>query len=262
MPKLSAHEEQSVVKMLLIGDSGTGKTGALVSLVEAGYKLAILDFDNGLDILVKVLRQKNPDLLENVYYETFKDRMKLVGDEIIAASVPKAMPNAMRALDKGIDDLGPLGSLDESWVVVVDSLSLAGQMALLYHKTVSPSKDPRQNYNGAQTIIRGMLSNLTSDQFKPNVIVSTHVSMVELQNGTMKGLPASIGKALAPDVPKYFNTMLEVKESGGKRTISTAPSALVPTKAPLPPGVLDKKLSLESGLADFFKAFRGTTPKG
>ena len=51
MPSLSAHQSNDYVKLLLCGDSGSGKSGALASLVGAGYKLRILDMDNGLDSL-------------------------------------------------------------------------------------------------------------------------------------------------------------------------------------------------------------------
>ena len=40
-----------------MGDSGTGKTEALCSLVLAGYKLRILDLDNGLDIVKSYLTE-------------------------------------------------------------------------------------------------------------------------------------------------------------------------------------------------------------
>ena len=50
MPNLSKHQSSEFTKLLLMGDSKSGKTGALASLVLAGYKLRILDFDNGLEI--------------------------------------------------------------------------------------------------------------------------------------------------------------------------------------------------------------------
>ena len=43
MPTLEDAQEQAFVKLVLIGDSGTGKTGALFSLVEANYNLKVWD---------------------------------------------------------------------------------------------------------------------------------------------------------------------------------------------------------------------------
>ena len=51
MPKGSEHKSRKYVKLLYLGDSGTGKTGSLVSLVQAGYKLRVIDLDDGLDAL-------------------------------------------------------------------------------------------------------------------------------------------------------------------------------------------------------------------
>ena len=51
MPSLDQHQSNDFVKLLLIGDSKAGKTGSLISLVKAGYKLRILDLDNLLDVL-------------------------------------------------------------------------------------------------------------------------------------------------------------------------------------------------------------------
>jgi hypothetical protein len=51
VPKASDHLATGLRKMLYIGDSGTGKTTSLISLVKAGYILRIFDFDNLLDPL-------------------------------------------------------------------------------------------------------------------------------------------------------------------------------------------------------------------
>ena len=61
MPALGQHQSSDIVKMLFIGPSGAGKTGALASLASAGYNLRILDMDNGLDVLANVLN--NPKTL-------------------------------------------------------------------------------------------------------------------------------------------------------------------------------------------------------
>jgi GTPase SAR1 family protein len=64
MPKASNHSSSKLNKLLYIGDSGTGKTTSLFSLVQAGYKLRIFDFDNLLAPLISVVRSKAPDKLD------------------------------------------------------------------------------------------------------------------------------------------------------------------------------------------------------
>src|SRR6185312_12516236 len=72
MPTLADHPSSSVIKLLNIGESKTGKTGALASLVKAGYTLHILDYDNGLDILQTALRGDNA-ALARVHFATLRD---------------------------------------------------------------------------------------------------------------------------------------------------------------------------------------------
>ena len=55
MPPIGSHQSTNSTKLMLLGESGAGKSGALASLVTAGYKLRILDFDNGLDTLKNYL---------------------------------------------------------------------------------------------------------------------------------------------------------------------------------------------------------------
>src|SRR5690348_9142467 len=73
MPTLSNHQSNEYTKMLLEGDSGSGKTGALTSLVKAGYKLRVLDFDNGLETLKQFVMKECPGNVDNVEFRTLRD---------------------------------------------------------------------------------------------------------------------------------------------------------------------------------------------
>ena len=60
MPSLKGANLSAVTKLLLIGDSGTGKTGALAPLIKKGYRVRILDMDNKIanGILPQVLIER------------------------------------------------------------------------------------------------------------------------------------------------------------------------------------------------------------
>ena len=75
MPPLSKHQSGCATKMLLLGDSGAGKTGALASLAQAGYNLRILDLDSGVDVLRNLLGDNAAANVESV---TLTDPMKPV----------------------------------------------------------------------------------------------------------------------------------------------------------------------------------------
>ena len=263
MPKLSTHSESKPIKMLFIGDSGTGKTGALVSLVKAGYNLVILDFDNGLDILVNLLLEEpNADeLLARVTYETCTDSLKAVNGTLVPNGQPKAYSKAMKLLSlwkTDDEDLGAATSWDKKTILVVDSLTFMSKAIFRYVDFINNFKDPRQTYGESMKLIENTLGLLYSDAVQCNVIITSHISYIEAENGVNKGYPSSIGKALSPTIPRYFNTVLQAKVTGAgaaaKRTIRTVPDGSIDLKTAVVPGKLKPELPINTGLADFFKA--------
>jgi hypothetical protein len=99
MPSLKDHQSNEFTKILLIGDAKSGKTGSLVSLVRAGYKLRILDFDNLLDVLKYMVQAECPDKLDNVEFVTLRDKRKTIDTGTILDGKPKAFVTGMKLLD-------------------------------------------------------------------------------------------------------------------------------------------------------------------
>lgn len=255
MPKLGDHHSGKITKLIFLGDSGTGKTGALVSLVAAGYKLHILDFDNGLDVLKEFAKRECPANLNNVDYETVRDKIKASSIGPIVDGIPKALVRSLNLLNKWSDDTVP-AQWGPDHIMVIDSLTGLGNAAFEWAKGMNPSsKDPRQWYHQAQQAVGNVLSLLTSEAFNANVIVIAHVQLVEQGDGSQRGYAYTIGKALGPMVPTYFNTMVLAKTSGSganvKRIIQTVPTALIDLKNPAP-FKIEKELPLGSGLATIF----------
>lgn len=267
MATLSSYQSVKPFKGLLVGESGSGKTGALASLVEAGYKLHIIDFDNGLDILAQVLPK---DKLDQVTYATFSDNFKSVGGKIFPSGAPKAWANALKFLETGKTPAGvdttSADKLSADTVLVVDTLSMASKAAMwqvLFTNQRLMEQPQIQDWGEAQRMIEGLIQWLTSDQVKCHVLVNTHITYIEMQGGAMRGLPNSLGKALAPVLPRYFNTILLAQSRGqgksAKRTLTALPQGLIETKALVPASKLPDNWDLESGLAEFFK-LAGFTP--
>lgn len=261
MAKASTHQSADFVKLLYIGVSGSGKTGSLASLVAEGYKLRFLDMDNGLDALIGIVKHRNPELLDNIDFITIRDKMK--ADSRLGAVVdgsPKAYTNAIKYLNKWDDDSTP-SQWGPDTIFVLDSLTLFSRAAFRWAQGMNPSaKDPRQWYGAAQESITTVLDLLTSEEFHANVIVISHIDMIENPDGTVKGYVSSIGKALGPKIPAVFNTlvMAETRGSGEnvKRTITTVPTATVDLKNPKS-FTLPKSLPLDTGMATIFKTLKG-----
>jgi hypothetical protein len=263
MPSLANHQSNSFTKILLCGDSGSGKSGALTSLVKAGYKLRILDMDNGLDSLKTFVEKECPDKLGNVEFRTLRDEYTS-GAGGPTVKKPKAFVDALKMLDhwKYDDcDLGDPSSFGPDCIVVVDSLSFLSDAAFDWAVGLNPTaKDPRQWYGAAQQAIESVLALLTSPNFGTNVIVTAHIRYVENPDGTKKGYPNSVGSALGPTIPRYFNNWAQCENKGGKRSIVTGATAMLDLKN-TKPFEMAKTYPIETGLADFFGVLRGTPAK-
>jgi hypothetical protein len=257
MVSLANHTAAKFAKMLFIGDSGSGKSGALVSLVLDGYKLRILDLDNGLDSLREWAKKEGADL-NLVDYETRRDKYKIAAGKVAMDGTPKAFTQSMELLTKWSDGTIP-AEWGERTVLVIDSLSALGKAAFEWARHMSPGvKDPRQWYGAAQDGIEDVIALITSEAFQANVIVISHIRISEF-GGLNKGYANAIGQALGPILPRYFNTMIQAESQGSgvnvKRQIKTLPTGIIELKTPAP-FKIDAALPLGTGLATIFKALK------
>lgn len=258
MPNLSEHEKSRFVKLLLIGNSGAGKTGALAPLVRDGYSLRIYDFDAGLDALVFHCKEAKLDL-SKIEYMSFRDQVKMTPTGTKLKGSPRAYPGALAALDQWEDGSNP-AEWGEDTVVVIDSLTNVGRAAFWWAKHTAPMvKDPRQWYKTAQDLVEDLIANLTSEDFHAHVIVISHVDIGETSEGLRKHFVSSIGKALGPKLPRFFNTMLlsevKAKKDGAVRTIHTVPTNMLDLKNPAPTQI-SESYPMAEALSEIFKVLR------
>lgn len=259
MPKLTEHHASSLVKLILIGDSGAGKTGSLISLIREGYKLRILDLDNGLDSVVALIRHEGLDA-SNVEYESRRDVYKAIGSGEPICLQPKAFAESLKLMDKWSDGTSP-AEWGADTIFVIDSFTALGRAAFEWARGMKrDAKEPRQWYFAAQQALEAVVGNLAGSNFNTNLILISHISYRELQDGTVKGYPSAIGQAFGPTFAKYFNTLLLCETSGmGKNTtrnIKTLPNGIIDLKNPAPFAV-EASYPINTGLADIFKHLKG-----
>lgn len=269
MPTLTHHQSNEYTKLLIEGDSGSGKTGALTSLVAAGYKLRILDMDNGLETLKQFILKECPDKIENVEFRTLRDKRKASPLGPIIDGQPSAFIKALNMLDRwkyknedGTEtDLGVPAEWGPDCILVIDSLTFLSDAAFDFREPLSPKGasgkyDIRAVYKDAQDAVENVLALLTSESFRTNVIVISHIRYVDNPDGTKKGYPTAVGSALSPQIPRYFNSVALCQTSaGGKRTIQTVATAMIDLKNPKP-FAMAPTYPIENGLAEFFKVLR------
>lgn len=259
MPSLDEHTSSKFTKVLYIGDSGTGKTGSLTSLVEAGYKLRILDMDNNLTVLKEFVKRTCPDKIGNIDYETRRDKYKGTAGGPIISGVAKAYVDATKLMTTWSDDTIP-SEWGEDTIFVLDSLSSLGRAAYDWCKSLNPTnvgKAQLQWYRDAQNSVEAIIGLLTSAAFECNVIVISHVQYVKDKDtgAIVKGQTNIIGEALGPNIPRYFGSLILAENEGigktAKRVIRTVPTNLITLKTPAP-FKIDETYPLETGLAEIF----------
>ena len=269
MPSLADHPSNSLTKLLLLGDSKSGKTGSLVSLVCAGYNLRILDLDNLLDILKYKILEECPDRLGTVEYRTLRDTYKTGPTGATISGKPTAWINAIRMLDnwKYDDvDLGKPAEWGPDCILVIDSLSRLCDAAYDFHESIIPrgkggDYDGRAVYGNAQDGVEKVLAMLTSSTFATNLIVIAHSVYQDLPDGTTKIFPQGVGQKLSPKIPQYFPSYVRYINRAGKRTIQLSSDLMIDLANPRPDSFTEKTLPIESGLATFFEALRDAPSK-
>lgn len=258
MPTLDEHPSAKVIKMLVVGDSGAGKSGALASLVDAGYKLRILDFEAGLDPLAGHIKDRS--LLKNVEYETLKDEFKIVGQNLAVTKAP-AFQRAM-ALLQDWNGAGPVQSWPdpERTVLVIDtvgSMARAGFNMILKANNVLMPMGTRggpetSHWGAAMDNIDRLLDNITTPALVPcHLIVTAHVTYQEREGeGAVKAFPELFTKSQNPKAGRRFNNLISLSLTGGERSFKTKRDGLVVCKTSKP---IQDKYKIENGLADIFK---------
>lgn len=259
MAALSEYRPAQTVKMILFGHPGSGKTGALASLVKAGYKLRILDFDGLLHSLIHFVKKTCPEKEGNVDVISLNDRWENNG---VGLGI-KGVPTAFTRTTKVLNDWPGLGK-PESWgpssILVIDSLTQLSNAATNWAASYHGSPDGRKQTYEAQKAVNHLMQLLKSDDFNTNVIVTCHPRLQQLDDGTQKMLPIAPGDKLSPQIPAYFSTIASMQTSGAadaKRSISVKATVMLDLRTPK---ALDKTYPIETGLADLFLDLRGPAP--
>jgi len=275
MPRLTPTER---MMLLLVSDSGMGKTGALASLARAGYSLRILDFDNGTQILASLLKD-DPDAMRRVYVEKCTDSFKNVQGRLLPRTPLVAWTKAVTLLSNWrSDSLGPVSAWGSDSILVIDSLTHCGEAAMRYHQSLNAKTGMHPtlpDWGIVQTMIKELLEMLKDSEIKCQVIVITHIDWryKEIRGGKDNamvigrelegGFPSAPGNKLPEKVGSYFNDALQVVTTGTgsalRRKIITVPMHSIGLKSSNPLGV-DREYPIESGLAKYFADVLGSSP--
>lgn len=213
------------VRTILIGESGDGKTGALASLVAAGYQIRMHDADNGAKILKSLLldekhypyasymKSKGIDPRRSVSIIRIDCEMEFsninivdpkTGKISIGPKVPrpkdsKAFQTIFDTLQRWVDpfskiDYGHMSSWDSKTVYVADSLTTIARHAYYFTQDINNRRGDledgnahRRDIGGAQSFIRRWLETIYGPNIRCNVVNICHTRGVD----ESRGLPQS-----------------------------------------------------------------------
>jgi hypothetical protein len=273
------------LRALIVGHPKAGKTGSLVALANAGYRLAILDFDNNPDPLVQYVQPGSRDNVSIITLEdTLRNEQKFVG----VAGEPTAFRRALQSLDKWVDneavEWGPASSWDSKTVLVFDSMNGLGRAAFrrtrfVNNRTIATTRD--SDWGAAMHDQEAMIEKLTSSEFKCHVIGISHLKMIgpkleriandenpdmakakaelslaNAQEIPTRWYPSALGRALPQNIAEHFPALIlaRVDEKTGQRFLHTAPFDGLDLGVPAP---VPAKLPIEDGLLKIIQAVEG-----
>jgi len=245
------------IKVLLLGDSGVGKTYALRTLVDAGLTPLCLFTENSFDVLGDVPKDKLhwmyvPPMLENL--DSLKEMATRIGT-MTFENITKAHDNKrftdspwMKMLGALTDftcertgqKFGNISSWGTNIAFVIDSGSGLGiasrQNAVGNRPALSPA-----DYGLIQRQIESLINQLCT-AFRCHFVLNCHAEReIDPVQGGMKIMASMPGKALAPVLPRYFTDVILAKRTGDKFLWDTADTQAVLKarnaiiKADLPP---------------------------
>lgn len=241
MPSFTDHQSNTRAKILLVGDSGNGKTTLLASLANAGYKVRILDFDNGLDVLRDYL---NEGADENIEYVTLSDE---------PGKTPKAFDTATKLIYREWIDpvtnksLGRVQDWGGDHVLVIDSATFMGQAAL--RKALAAAnkqttdKLSQPDWGEALRYVTTILAVLTSENIRCNLIITAHLRKSGEDSPTSKELPHFVTANFSATVGAYFNNIFRVE----KRMVGKEEKVVIRTRG-------DHRTDLKTASPNLLKA--------
>lgn len=277
--------------MLLLGPPGSGKTGALASLANAGFKLRIMDLDGNPDSLLAYTR---PDCLSNIDILSIEDPVGQMGPVPGVKGIPQAETACWKALDKwsykdeagNETDLGKSDDWGPDHVVVLDGLT--GHSAACMRKAMSLMGKTAQNvsipvWGLAQKAQDMYMERLTAARNKFHVIVISHTKLigpkdveqgdspmtVDLKNQLAdmiptKYFPTAVGRGLPQTIAGHFPTVVlaenQVRGQSVKRQLVWTPRVDVDLKLPARDTTSLVNLGPEDGLLRIFNALGAKAP--
>lgn len=218
MAKYTEHKEKDRAIILVVGDSGAGKTSLFASAANAGYKVRILDTENKLGVLRAHL---TPEGAERTSSITFKDDLGK------RATGMKEFRNIIyNGWKDGGEDLGPISGWGPDTILGVDSATALAELmkheALDLNGRKSHEQPTQQEWYDAVRQMTNFLDGITSDYLKCNVVITALPIPIEDELGLTRYYPNLVTKNFSTTAGRYFDNVVRIYTAkGGEKRIKT-----------------------------------------
>lgn len=234
-------------KIMLLGPSGTGKTHALRTLIDCGITPFVLFTEQGMDICGDL----PPDKFHWHYirptgtpWSTLTATAKMINQLSFSALKSWADPNRAKYLgpwsevlewcndfrcDRTGESFGDIGKFGTDRAFVIDGLSGISRAALKLVVGGHPSPDQSQ-WGCAMETIETVIEKLCLDLMCTFVLIAHTERENNEEEGVSKIMASTLGRKLAPKLPRNFSDVILTKRVGTTWTWSTTESG-VDTKA-------------------------------
>lgn len=241
-------------KTLLIGEAGAGKTHVTRTLLATGIQPLVLSTEPGMRALARC-ETANCSICKTVPADApaipWAYVSPMPGDittllrqaELINTRDQKFLCNindgdrklynqywqVLKLIENYVDNTGkswgPVAGWNTDRALIFDGLGALGDMAMNSFVGKRPLYD-KSDYQVAQIAVKNLIILLTC-QFRCHVVVIGHVDRGENELGSGRITVSTVGRKLAPELPKWFDDMPHAEKNGDKFTWSTArPSAV------------------------------------
>lgn len=272
-------------RILLVGFPKGGKTGSLACLVDAGFKMRVLDYDGNTESLIAYVKDKSK--LANLDIVHLEDKLRNGQRFVETVGIPTAFTDGMRLMDrwkyKDVDgtevDLGSSNDWGPDTILVLDGMTAQGEaakrraMAMMNKTPLNMSQPVWGLAIGDQM---HFIEKMTSPLHRYHIIVTAHPKLIspkdagkedseltkELKEKVAELVPTryfpnALGQALPQVIGGAFPTILEVTPVYGpgtkvRRVIRTQPRSDLDVGIPVPN--IPAELDISDGMVRIFDA--------